>query len=120
MDQIITSGNPHIGEKIFGNLDSSSLLHCLHVSKTWRQIAEASCCKQMSGRAQLEKVEIVKLLIELENIHLVSKPFDGKNALMLSIMSDNFDIVKWIFANLKDPKKSLNSKDDLLGPDFMI
>ena len=94
MDQIINSGNPHIGEKIFGNLDSSTLQHCLHVSKTWRQIAEASFCKQIASRGQLEKVEIVKLLMELENIHLDTKPFEGKNALMLSIMSDNFDVAQ--------------------------
>ena len=39
MDTIINLGVPHIAEAIFKKTDIPTLIHCLYVSKTWRQLA---------------------------------------------------------------------------------
>ena len=62
MDKVINIGIPHIGEKIFENMDTQELIKCLHVSKFWKELAENVLFKRWRGkyfwRAKVEKQKL--------------------------------------------------------------
>ena len=67
MEKVINLHIPHVGEKIFDNIDTDDLIMWLKVSNTWKILAENVLLKRWKGKmieaCRCEKFEIVKLLL---------------------------------------------------------
>ena len=59
---------PHVGENIFGHLDTPVLLKCRSVSTVWKEIAEDTLVKRWKDHPFLaienNEVGVIKLLLE--------------------------------------------------------
>ena len=72
MEKVINFGIPHVGEQIFEGLDTTTLIQCLSVSKTFKAFAENPLINKWRGKefkaCKLGHAEIVKLLLEDSNV----------------------------------------------------
>ena len=68
MEKVINLGIPHIGEKIFENIDTPGLLQCRAVSETWKALADNVLLKRYKSNGKIIEAcetgltEIVKIL----------------------------------------------------------
>ena len=97
MEKVINLGIPHIGEKIFENIDTPGLIECALVSETWETLAHNVLLKRtartVNGRTAFMTAciyghkNVVKLFLDHsvdKNIDLNAKDSNGLTAFMLT------------------------------------
>ena len=120
MDSIINLGIPHIGELIFENVNTPTLIKCLLVSETWKILARKVFIKRIKrlNRKTFEALfwqarkngrkYVIQLLIETHpNIH--PRDANGLTAFMHLCVEGKKEIVQLLFGHL-DPNIDLNAK----------
>ena len=56
MEEVVNLGIPHVGEKIFESLETSELIKCLDVSRSWKVLAENVLIKRWKGERKKSKM----------------------------------------------------------------
>ena len=117
MDSIINLGIPHIGELIFENVNTPTLIKCLLVSETWKILARKVFIKRIKrlNRKTFEALfwqarkngrkDVVQLLINTDqNLNL-------RDAFMQLCFEGSNDIVQLLLDHL-GPNIDLNAKNN--------
>ena len=96
MEKVINLGIPHIGEKIFKNIDTPGLIECALVSETWETLAHNVLLKRWKGRliqaCASGHVVIVRLLLDNlypDCLELNARTVNGRTAFMDTKMLSN-------------------------------
>ena len=116
LDAIINLDIPHIGEKIFENLETDDLIQCLKVSSTWKILAEKILLARWEGKlleaCREGKTEIVEILLEkIEDADEVTAvDVKGKTALIMACEHGHTDLVKLLLDHPKSQNIDINAE----------
>ena len=101
MDKVINLGIPHVGERIFKNINTKDLVKCVEVSETWNVLAGNVLVKRWKGKmfeaCKSGKTQIVQLLLERctsEESGLNIKDELGYTPFMWTCRNGHKDVVK--------------------------
>ena len=110
MEKVINLGIPHVGEQIFESIDTSGLIQCLLVSKTWKVLAENVLMKRWNGKmfeaCKSGETKVVQLLLEgcncaCETLGLSSKDGYGLTAFAWACIDGHKNIVQLLLDHSK-------------------
>ena len=130
MEKVVNLGIPHFGEKLFENIESTQLIKCLDVSRTWKVLAENVLIKRWKGEMKKCKMleacmsgesKVVQLLLECcnpEEIGLDTKDESGYTPFMLACLYGRKDVVK-LLLDYSGPNIDLNERDNYGWTTFM-
>ena len=129
MDLIINLDIPHIGEQIFENIDTDTLVGCLTVSKTWKVLAENVLFKRFKNElvraCRFESAKIVKILIERSDSEVLNSrqkvlvtredqtPFEAdRTPFQVACEFGHTGIVKLLLSHAESKDIDLNAKSE--------
>ena len=124
MDKVINFGIPHVGEQIFESLDTTTLIQCLSVSKTFKAFAEN---QQMINKwrgnefdaCRLGHTEIVKVLfrdskVNVENWNMPRRTRVSKDRnltpFLVACRNGHKDVVQLLLDHSESKSIDLNVK----------
>ena len=126
IENIISFGVPHIGEQIFEDIGTDSLIQCLEVSETWNMMAEKVLLKRWKGQmykaCDAGKTKIVQLLsahYKSEDSGLDYKDEDSFTPFMLSCAEGHTKIVQTLLEH-SGQHIDLNAKNNYGATGFLI
>ena len=132
MENVINLGIPHVGEQIFANLETETLVQCFNVSQTWRVLARPGVLTllqewkgKMFDACKTGKSSIVKLLLKhfscAENglNVVVEEGFKKRTPFIVACENGHSEVVQLLLSQSKG-NIELNAKVDFGRTGFML
>ena len=117
INEVINLTVPHVGEQIFGGLETDDLIHCLKVSNIWRDLAEKTLLSKWTGKlleaCRKGKIEVIDILLDNleETDELKAKDGVGKTAFHLACFFGHGIVVKSLLDHPSSQNMDINAQD---------
>ena len=118
MDKVINLGIPHVAENVFESIDTSGLIKCLEVSKTWFEQAGNVLIKRGKGKIRSKMFEacktgetrVVNLILERYNNEsgLNIKDEEEMTVFLWACQNGHKDVVKLLLDHAEEQTIDLN------------